>query len=160
MIFHVLPYISNRQAYYQHIPPWINKIFPEYQVQEAGETNKCSKHFLSSTLLERSILRARVRVEEDALEEYIIWSFGRKRDVTWFTLSIGSPVTKIKRSWIRTDDSSYLKQSYQRRKDAIPSSQREFCRYGVQKDVQHDGQMIDRRSALRNSGLPKMLEYA
>ena len=24
----------------------------------------------------------------------------------------------------------------------------ENCRYGVQKDVQHDGQMIDRRSAL------------
>ena len=83
-----------------------------------------------------------------------------EKEMSWSTLSIGSPVTKIKRSWIRTDDSSYLKQSYQKRKDAIPSYPGELCRYGVQKDVQHDGQMIDRRSALRNSGLPKMLEYA
>ena len=62
MIFHVLPLIWNRQAYYQHIPPWINRIFPEYQVQEAGETNKCSKHFLSSTLFERSTLRVKIHV--------------------------------------------------------------------------------------------------
>ena len=69
MIFHVLPLISNRQAYYQHIPPWINKIFPEYQVQKGERNEQMLEHFLSSTLLERSILRARVRVEEDALEE-------------------------------------------------------------------------------------------
>ena len=42
----------------------------------------------------------------------------------------------------------------------FPRLKENFCRYGVQKDVQHDGQMIDRRSALGNSGLPKMLEYA
>ena len=42
----------------------------------------------------------------------------------------------------------------------FPRLKENFADMEFQKDVQHDEQMIDRRSALRNSGLPKMLEYA
>ena len=35
-----------------------------------------------------------------------------------------------------------------------------FADMEFRKDVKHDKQMIDHRSALRNSGLPRMLDYA
>ena len=42
----------------------------------------------------------------------------------------------------------------------FPRLKENFADMEFQKDVKHDKQMIDHHSALGNSGLPKMLEYA